>query len=540
MMYRRRNDHAGLDQPFGSASSAPRGPLITRRGGLLGAAAGILSQAWIMQAEADETGTLTVGLSNNPLTCDPINMPSHDSMIISQTIYDNLMEFDIDGNLKPQLAKAHPDISADKLVYTFDLRDDVMFSDGKPLTSADVKYSIEFTADPSKKNTRGPIFKLIDHCETDGPHRIRVYLKEPFAPWTSFLTKFCGTWPEGSREKFGQDYFKLTPKDVGSGPGMFEEWKPNDYVALRRNPNYWKKGFPKWERLVIKIVPEDATRVAYLLSGQVDIIGAPPPREFNRLKTRKGIQGAAVPTLGGWCVMFQNPTRPPFDDVNFRKAMQHAVDRKTICDKIYFGLVEKSGIPAPASSWWYDKEADASTEYNPALAKEYLAKSKYKDGVEFDIEINAEPYLLDVKDAAVFIQAELVKLGVKVNLKPNSFPVTQAKIMGGDYTCGIANFMAVGEPTYFLQASFTGDGFMSKIFGRQTDPVVVEALKTVFAETDEAKLKPVYAKLMKHMADEAWFTWIGYFAAANLWRDKVKDFKPSTGLTINVRDTAIT
>ena len=176
------------------------------------------------------------------------------------------------------------------------------------MTSEDVKYSIEYTINPANKASRGPIFNRLSHVETDGPHRLHVHLKEPFAPWTSFLTKFMGVWPKGSREKYGNDYFRLTPKDVGTGPGMFEEWKPNDYVSLRRNPHYWQKGLPHWDRLVVKIVPEDATRVAFLLSGQADIIGAPPPREFSRLKIAQGHPGrSALPTFGGWTVHVPEP-----------------------------------------------------------------------------------------------------------------------------------------------------------------------------------------------------------------------------------------
>lgn len=512
---------------------------LTRRSALQASAA-VLSSSWIRTAWADETGTLTVGLSNNPVTCDPINMSSHDTEILSETIWENLVEVDIEGNLRPQLAKALPEISADSLVYTFDLREDVLFQDGTPLTSDDVKYSIEYTINPANKASRGPIFNRLSHVETDGPHRLHVYLKEPFSPWTYFLTKYMGVWPNGSRAKFGDEYFRSTPKGVGTGPGIFEEWKPNDYVSFRRNPHYWQKGLPHWDRLVVKVVPEDATRIAFLLSGQADIIGEPPPREFSRLKSRKGIQGAAVPTLGGATVLYQNPTRPPFDDIEFRRCIQHAVDRKTIADKIYYGLVEPSGIPAPASGWWYDKAADDMTTYNMDLAKAHLAKSRYANGTEFDLEVNAEPYLLDAKDAAVFLQAELAKLNIKVNLRVASYPVVQAHILGGDYTAGLANFMSPGEATYFLMATFTGPSFMSKVSGNTVDPEVVAALKVAFAENDHEKLKPVYAKLMKHMADMAYFTWIGYFAAANLWRDRIKNFKPSRGLTINVHDVSPT
>ncbi len=512
---------------------------LTRRSTLQAAAAAVLSSAWVRTARADETGTLTVALSNNPVTCDPINMASHDTEILSQTIFENLVEYDITGTLRPQLAKALPTISADSLVYTFDLREDVLFQDGTPLTSEDVKYSIEYTINPANKATRGPIFNRLSHVETDGPHRLHVHLKEPFAPWTSFLTKFMGVWPKDSRDKLGADYFRLTPKNVGTGPGIFEEWRPNDYVSFRRNPNYWMKGLPHWERLVVKIVPEDATRVAYLLGGQADIIGAPPPRDFSRLKTRKGIHGEALATFGGWTVMLQNCSRAPFDDIEFRRALKHAVDRKTIAEKIYYGLVEPSAIPAPASSWWFDKEADAMSAYDLDKARAHLAKSAYAKGAEFTLDLPAEPYLLDAKDEAVFIQAELAKLNIKVNLRMAPFAITSAHMLGGDYQASLANIMSPGEPTYFLMANFTQDSFMSKTSGNINDPDVVAALKVAFMETDQEKLKPVYAKLMRSMADTSYYTWIGYFAAANLWRDRVKNYQVSRGLTINVHDVAI-
>ncbi len=290
---------------------------------------------------------------------------------------------------------------------------------------------------------------------------------------------------------------------------------------------------------MVKIVPEDATRVAFLLSGQADIIGAPPPREFSRLKSRKGIHGEAIPTFGGWTVLLQNPTRPPFDDVEFRRAIAHAVDRTTIAEKIYYGLVEPTAIPAPASSWWFDPEANAMSAFNLDQARQHLAKSRYAKGAEFDMDLPAEPYLLDCKDAAVFIQAELAKLNIKVNLKMAPFPIVSGRMLGGDYTSSLGNIMSPGEPTYFLLANFTGNSFMAKTSGGIDDPEVEAALKIAFAETDRAKLKPVYAKLMKYMAETSYYTWIGYFAAANLWRDRVKNFKPSRGLTINVHDVAL-
>jgi peptide/nickel transport system substrate-binding protein len=126
-----------------------------------------------------------------------------------------------------------------------------------------------------------------------------------------------------------------------------------------------------------------------------------------------------------------------------------------------------------------------------------------------------------------------------VNLRVSSSQIVQSHIMGGNYQSGFANFMSPGEATYFLMANFTPNSFMSKVSGNTVDPEVEAALKIAFAENDQAKLKPVYAKLMTHMAETSYYTWVGYFAAANLWRDRVKNFRPSRGLTINVYDVSM-
>jgi peptide/nickel transport system substrate-binding protein len=497
-----------------------------------------LSGAWLREAQAGPDGTLTVALSDNPLTCDPINMASHDSMILSQCIWENLVEFDINGVLKPQLAMALPEISPDKLVYAFELRDDVTFQNGQPLTSDDVKYSFEYMLDPAHKAYRRPIFNRLSHVETDGPHRLRVVLKEPYAPWLCFLTKHMGIWPAGSRDQYGDDYFRLSPKGMGTGPGIFEQWKPDDFISLVRNPNYWQKGKPGWERLVVKVVPEDATRVAYLLGGQADLIGAPPARDFSRLKTRPQIVGETRPTLGGWSVLMLNNARPPFDDINFRRALAHAVDRKTITEKIYYGLVETSAIPAPASGWWFDSEADKSRAYDLDKARSYLKQSNYPSGTSFDLMTSSVPYLLDAKDCVVFLQSEFAKLGIEVKLRLMDTAVVQAAMARGEYQAMFRNIMSPGEPTYMTMVNFTANQFMSKV-SNYANPKVEELLRIVFAETDQEKLKPVYAELLRFLADESPYVWIGFFNATNLWRTRVKGFKPSRGLTINIRDVSL-
>jgi peptide/nickel transport system substrate-binding protein len=518
-------------------------PIIPRRRMLELAALGPLGAVAVpslRRARAQSAGkTLTVAIPAGPTTLDPINAVTHDPLVITGTIFENLVEYDQDGVLKPQLAKALPEISADKLVYTFDLRDDVHFHNGQQMTADDVKYSFDSMLDPKRGAARRGVFARIDKVEVDGPNRVHVHLKEPYAPWVYFLTKYMGIWPKDSREKLGDEHFKLHPAGVGTGPGMFEEWRPNEYVSLKRNPNYWQKDLPHWERVVVKIVPEDATRVAYLMTGQADIIGAPPPRDFARLKSQRGITGAQRATLGGWSVMLCNTAKPPFDDINFRKAVAYGVDRDAIAKDVFFGLVHPATVPAPPGSWWYDEKADHIVRYDPAKAREFLAKSKYPNGAEFDITVPATPYLLDMKDAAVVVQAQLQQLGIRPNIKLLEPNVVVAQYIRGEQQCTMANIMSPGEATYLIMVNFMAGQVMTRT-SNYSNPRIDKLMTAIFAESDQAKLKPLYSELMNIFAEEQPYIWFGFFDVSNLWRDNIKNFKVNQGLSLMLRDVVVT
>lgn len=509
---------------------------------LLGAGAGgalaSLLPTSLLYAQPNNGKTLTVVLPSNPITIDPINQLNHDAMILGQTVFENLVEYDADGVLKPQLAKALPEISADKKTYTFELRDDVTFHNGKKLTAEDVKYSFEYLLDAGNKALRRPLFTKIAKVTVLDPLKVQFELSEPYGQWVYFLTKYMGIFPAGSRKEHGDDYFKSKPAGVGTGFGVFEEWKPNDYISFKKNPTYWRKGLPAWDRLVVKMIPEDATRVAYLLTGQVDIISAPPPREFNRLKTMPNVTGASRPTLGGALLMFTNNLKPPLDDVNFRKALSCAIDRKTIAEKVYYGLLDPTGVLAPPRGWWFNPEADKELAFDLDRAKEFLAKSKYPNGAEIDISIQAEPYLLDTKDAAIFLQAQLAKIGVKINLKVYEFSVLIQQIARGEHQMAMQVFMSPGEPTYVIANTVIPGQFLSKSTGYD-NPELAALMAAAFAETEQAKLKDIYAKIQMVMAKDAPIGVLGFVHASNLWRQGVQDFKVNQALTMSVGEVKV-
>src|SRR5262245_37976467 len=261
----------------------PQGSMSRRavlQGGL--AAASMLGLPSAVRAAGDRT--LVVAIPSNPTTFDPINQGNHDAMVVNQLIFENLLEIDGEGRRRPMLAKAMPAISEDRTEYLFELRDNVTFQNGQPFTAADVKYSYDYILDPANKALRRPVWTSIDSVEVVAPHKVRFKLKAPFRPMLDYMTKYMGIFPAGSREKFGNEVFQQKPEGLGTGPGIFVSARSNDFVEFRRNPNYWRKDIPAWERLRVRIISEDAARIASLMSGSVGIIGAPPARDYLRLR----------------------------------------------------------------------------------------------------------------------------------------------------------------------------------------------------------------------------------------------------------------
>ncbi len=479
--------------------------------------------------------TLTIALPNNPATLDPIQTSNHDGMAVTNAIWENLLEVDLDGNVVPSLAHKLPEISDDALTFTFDLRDDVRFQDGQPLTTEDVKYSYDYMLDPKNRSIRQTLFSPIHEITVESPTRIVFRLSHPYRPWLQYMTKFMGVFPKGSREKHGDAAFRSKPTNLGTGPAIFVDWQQDSQIELKKNPNYWRKGVPAWDRLIVKIVPEDATRVAYLMTGQTQVISSPPPRDFVRLKKTPGIEAGSKTAIGGMWFMQTNTRRPPFDDINFRKAVACGIDRKAIARDVYYGLLDASATPAPTSVSYYNADADRAVSYDPEKAKAYLAKSKYAGKPSFELLVQSTPYLFDVKDAAVVMQSQLAAIGIDMKMTAMEMPQILARNTAGTQTASILPLMAPSDPTFLIQLCYIPGQLMSKSTG-YTNPDLTAAIDESYKYTDSARLDPILKKIQAILVADSPNVWLGFIGIADAWRNDVQNFKVNTGLTIWVRD----
>jgi len=255
------------------------------------------------------------------------------------------------------------------------------------------------------------------------------------------------------------------------------------------------------------------------------------------LNKEAGIEAGSRLALGGWFFLMTNTKKPPFDDVNLRRAIACAIDRKMLASKIYYGLVEPVTIPAPPGSWWFDEGANMTNGYDVPRAKDFLRRSKYASGAEFEMLVPSQPYLLDVKDAAVVIQAQLATIGIKVNIRELEQGVLLNQTRLGNYGAALQVWMSPGEPTYMIDLIYGKDNVFSKASGYDNQQAW-DLIAETYRHTKEEELKPVFASLLARLAEDSPHVWFGIVHASNAWRSNVKGFKVNQGLTLRVRDVS--
>lgn len=513
----------------------------TRRRILQASAAGVagisLPFAFGKRVFAAAGGVLTVAIPSNPQTFDPLNQPNHDVMAINQLIFENLVGIDARGQRAPQLARAWT-ISPDKLTYTFDLRRGVTFQNGQPFTSADVKYSFEYVLDPANKAFRRPFWTVIDSVSASAPETAVIRLKRPYRPLLDYMSKYMGIFPVGSREQHSGDFFRQAPVGVGTGPGVFVQSRANDFVELRRNPAYWRKGLPHWERVVFRIIPEESSRLASLMATQTQIISAPPAQLFAQIRRSPGIAGDSRPSPTSPLMMCLNTRKAPFDDPAFRRAVSLVIDRAKIGKDLCYGAVKASSMPFAPDSPWFDAASAASADFNPNAARAALKASKYANGASFDLLYVQPAYLIDTSSAALFVQAQLGALGVKVNLRPLDFGQMISQAMVGNHQAVLTAFIAPPEPTYLLNALFRPTESLWKATG-YTNTALLGLIDESYVADDPAALTPILVKLQQILARDCPAIWIGALEVQNLWRSQVEHFEVSTGFSLALGQVAV-
>ena len=335
-------------------------------------------------------GALSYGLYQAPDQLDPNLTPYRPSQLVFFQIFDTLIVRDRkDKSFKPYLAQSWT-ISPDGRVYTFKLRPGVTFHDGTPVDAAAVKFNFDRTHDPKLATRIGDVaIGFYDRAEVVDPLTVRIYLKSPWAPFLDAASLYYRMASPTAVRKYGDADFGTHP--VGSGPFRFVEWVPNDHITLARNDAYsWAPstanhpGTSYIDGVTFRIIPEDATRVAALENGEVQVIDTAPARDFDRL-VQTGRYRALIGYAPGRPFSFAiNVTKSPTDELSVRQALEYGINRAGIVNIVY-GPYQKLGAYLPAYgdltpyTWGYDKTAGIY-DFNPSKAKRLLDEAGWKEG----------------------------------------------------------------------------------------------------------------------------------------------------------------
>jgi peptide/nickel transport system substrate-binding protein len=313
---------------------------------------------------------LVIGYDRDAETLDHIKTAWYSDALIY--IFDRLVSRDYNFNYKPGLAERW-ETSADGLTWTFFLKKGVKFHDGKPFTAADVKWTIDKIKDPDTASPFAGDLAAIKEVVVKDEHTVDVILNNPFPNLLFNLSNTAsGIASKEAYEKYGDEYGSKYV--IGTGPYMLQEWIKGDKLVITKNPEYnwgpeWmtNKGPALIDKIVLKVIPEETSRLMELEAGNVHILRNVPATFIEKLENSQDVEilrGEAT-KLG---YLAYACDKKPFTDVRVRQAINHAINREDIIKYVF----REVGIPA----YGY---------LPPALKDEYYADSE-KDGYKYDVD----------------------------------------------------------------------------------------------------------------------------------------------------------
>jgi peptide/nickel transport system substrate-binding protein len=324
------------------------------------------------------------------------------SSILQQLYHCWAWEFDDQNTPFPRLVTELPSIengglSEDGKIITMNLRDDIVWSDGTPITAEDFVFTYNMIMDPGNSVASVYPYDYIASVEAPDERTVVVTFSEPFAPWLALLWR--GVMPKHILEPVFEAEGTIDEAEwnraptVGCGPYNFAEWESGSYMRFVKNPNYWL-GQPNIDEIYFQFVPDDASQTAALIAGDADLGTFPPISDVPTLEA--GDVKVMVQSSGyeeGWFFNFRDVASPGVKDVVVRQAIAMAIDREAINEDLLLGLtkpVETLWDPIAASG--YVSPDIEPWPYDPEAAKQLLEDAGYVDsdgdGIREDLDGN--------------------------------------------------------------------------------------------------------------------------------------------------------
>jgi peptide/nickel transport system substrate-binding protein len=478
-------------------------------------------------AAGAQATTLRWAAQNDILTLDPHSQNHATTISLLQHAYEPLVRYDKNFQVEPALATAWQAISPTQ--WRFTLRKGVRFHDGSPFTADDVVFSYGRIKQP--QGTMQPYVAGVKEVRKIDDFTVDFVLEGPNPVFLRNLVIFhimSKTWAEKTKSQNVQNYRDreetyASRNANGTGAYMIKGWEPDKRVLLAANPNWWDKREGNVTEVIYTPIKSDATRVAALLSGDVDMVTDLPTQDVARLSKDarlRVLEGAENRTIfiaydvGSNELKYSDVKgRNPFKDLRVRRALNMAVDREAIKRVTMRGLSIPAGLMIAPNVHGWAQDIDRVTPFDAEGAKKLLAEAGYPNGFEFTLNCPNNRYVNDEEICQALV-GMWARAGVKVKLAAEPMSTFIAKVQSFDPSVymlgwGVATFDAL----YMLQAlartRTTGaDGSFN--FSRVSDAKLDQLIDAMKTETDQKKRDALIREALVIVRDQHYFVPLHY------------------------------
>ena len=525
---------------------------LLRRSALAAASAAVLACApgavtgSRPSASPRKGGTVTWGQWDKIDVIDPALTTGAASGEIAQNVLDTLITMDADQKFYPGLATKWT-IEDSSKKFTFTLRDGVKFHDGSMLTSAAVKGSFDRILDPKTK--AGAVVSLvgpIDKITTPDERTVVFTFKQPYPAfmlqiWRYFFgvlsSKYLATLKSGD----------VAAEPVGSGPFKLAGRSPDGVVTLEAFPDYaWgadifkNRAAPYLERLKFRAITEPSTRVATLESGENLLIDEIPEADYARLRGDDRFRFVLSPRASHTLGFSMNVTKPPTDDHAVREAVSWAVDRKTIVEKVFFGVHHATVGPLSEGVWARDESIEKMFAFDPTRAKKILDDAGWKLGsgpIRQKSGQNLEILLVTFRspwtEIAQALQSQLRDVGIDLKIQPLERGPYLDLVRSYKHNMAATSSTSI-DPDGILRVCYHSSNRGSgSNFSNLADPALDALLvKGQSQELNTQERRQTYLDAQKRVMEILPFVGVMSQVRVEAMSNKVHDFKPGPdGLT---------
>jgi len=426
---------------------------------------------------------------------DPAKHNSIPDINYALQVFDALYRRDETGNPIPGLVVSHKIVNP--TTWEFKLRPGVKFHNGETMTAKDVKFSIDRMIDPATKALFAAFWTTLKEVKVLDNLTFQIITTVPDPLLRKRLAWGFYIMPSDLFKEKGAEAFFQHP--VGTGPYKFVSWARNDRMTLEANEAYWD-GAPKIKRLILRAIPEAATRLAELETGNADIVVGIPPFLIDQVKSLPVATVQSVPSGRVMFLYINCLTKGPLQDKRVREALNYAVNRKAIIDNMLKG----SGIETALNLTPYHFGYDPSLKpypYDPARAKKLLLEAGYGKGLKLVLNTPNGRYILD-KEICMAIAGMFHDVGVETEIRVVEWGVYM-QTLNVTKTLQDLGLLGWGNSLGDADGTFTPFFTPGSAFCYYSDPVLTDKIVRARTAMDDKARLALYKQIQKTLFEEA-------------------------------------